>query len=164
MNKTNPSAACPVPLDTNRAGTGGQQLKLAKAQLGSHYPETRCALSVKKPYSVSCGYIKTIHSWLKTLCIFKLAWFWISLLTFYTLSGRGRRRTCTHFGFITASVRNRVIWNSEALPPYINCWKKHVTGPLLTHTIHHLIQEFINKPATGNIHYCWAEIKQSHKE
>lgn len=101
------SAACPVPLDTNHAGTGGQQLGLANAQLGSHYPETRCVLSVKKPYWVSCGYIKTMHSWVKTLNIFKLAWFGISLFTFCALSGRGWRWTSSHFGFITASQSER---------------------------------------------------------
>lgn len=81
-NKTNPSPASPVPLDTNRAGTSGQRRALAKAQLVSHYPETRCALSIKKPYSASCGCMKTIHSKVKTLRIFKLARFWMSSLTF----------------------------------------------------------------------------------
>lgn len=45
-NKTIPSAACPIPLETNRAGIGGQQP--ASVQLGSHCPETRCALRFKK--------------------------------------------------------------------------------------------------------------------
>lgn len=57
-NKMSPSAVCPAPLDTNRTGIGGQQHELANAQLASHCPETRCALNVKKSYSVCSAAVK----------------------------------------------------------------------------------------------------------
>lgn len=101
---------------------------------------------LKKPYSLSCGSIKTIHSWIKTLCTFKLAWFRLSLLTFYTLSGRVGRWTCSHFGFRTASKRGKkkdyvFIGGYEAVmlnpplhklgswkkPSRIHCWHMYIT-------------------------------------